>query len=115
MTLDPQEIEGVVADLRVAYFFAKQKERTILTYYERARHWIGLSVSCKIGKSGATRCAQAVCQLFLEEICGVTEEPSIRRSVSIKRIEYAHSLSYQAKMRTILPIVSVESPSTTAE
>ena len=53
VTLDPQEIEGVVADLRVAYFFCETKERMILTYYERLRHWLGLSVSCKIGKTGA--------------------------------------------------------------
>jgi hypothetical protein len=37
VTLDPQNIEEVVANLRVAYFFCETKERTILTYDERLR------------------------------------------------------------------------------
>jgi hypothetical protein len=52
---------------------------------------------------------------FLGAIWGIKAGRSIRLNMSIKRVEYAHSLSYQDRMRAIEPLVPVESPSIVAE
>src|SRR3989442_656928 len=102
----------VAVDLRVAYFFCETEERTILTYDAHLFSDVTyLSVLLSKRIVTTRRDYGSLSQAFLRAICEVRWERSIRLKVSIKRIEYAHSLSYHAKTRTIEPLVPVDSPS----
>src|SRR5437870_11606276 len=96
VTLYP-EIEKVVADLRVAYFFAKQREGRSWLIVRSFDNWIGLSGYYKLARLGRRKYVQAVCQAVLAGICGATCAPATRCNVSTKRMASAHSLSYHGR------------------